>query len=500
MPSSPSTSSIHRLPQELLKLIAAFVHQKDQATVNSEVYRQSFVGAPGGDDDGAEVSPFVQWTKGISALSLVNKRFRSAASPFLAKTVNACQLADPLLRFGGIPQSVLDGVEKLTLHDASNDDFIEGILALGSLRKLKTIVVSERATEHAFLLRITPIGPLARPRLVAGTNQVVELELEKFHYGMREPARWVRPFARPASLRRLRLGAPPYHVTQHWPEAEEELAQLLMECSQLVQLEVAEYIDERCGFFAAVAGPEGDETRVVLPALESLEVSLLVWAFPPFIPRLAPNLTSLSLDIELLPHDEPEEEPEQGIHSPHFSAHRTLDGECLFSPSVELRSGLAITLDLPRLMVLEHRAALERRCAEAGASLRIERSRDPLAPFVDMADLLREDGFPDAEDDGSSASESGAGGDGSLTGESDAGNDDELAEGEEDADDDGFSASESDAGNEDESEKGEMGVGDDGSSTGASDAGGREAEEGHSARPLTGGAAKLRAGQAELRR
>ncbi|BGP40913.1 hypothetical protein JCM10449v2_004878 [Rhodotorula kratochvilovae] len=472
MPSSPSTSSIHRLPQELLKLIAAFVHQQDQATVNSEVYRQSFVGAPGGDDDGAEVSPFVQWTKGISALSLVNKRFRSAASPFLAKTVNACQLADPLLRFGGIPQSVLDGVEKLTLHDASNDDFIEGILALGSLRKLKTIVVSERATEHAFLLRITPIGPLARPRLVAGTNQVVELELEKFHYGMREPARWVRPFARPASLRRLRLGAPPYHVTQHWPEAEEELAQLLMECSQLVQLEVAEYIDERCGFFAAVAGPEGDETRVVLPALESLEVSLLVWAFPPFIPRLAPNLTSLSLDIELLPHDEPEEEPEQGffafaelsslrtlrlrgvepdistvlrlcplpispsfialelvlhtyrLHSPHFSAHRTLDGECLFSPSVELRSGLAITLDLPRLMVLEHRAALERRCAEAGASLRIERSRDPLAPFVDMADLLREDGFPDTEDDGSSAGESDAGGDSSSTGESDAGNDD----------------------------------------------------------------------------
>ncbi|BGP40895.1 hypothetical protein JCM10449v2_004860 [Rhodotorula kratochvilovae] len=421
MPSPAVTSPFHRLPHELLEHIAATVHEQDQEILNSDVFKQSL-----------EVDPATEswWGKGISALSLADKRLRAAAMPFLAKTIQANQLVHPLLRYDAIPPAIINGVETLDLDKGNTRDIIAGAPALRGFRSIKHVVVNTHASSLMHTdsrAGLVGLAGLVRNSVIAGTAQVVKLELADFDSSAANPGRWIHPFARPATLRHLALGTPLYGRWQLEDGAGDQLAQLLRECSQLAELEVYENIVERCGFFAAVAGAEGDEARVVLPTLKSLQIFIGSRAFLPFVPQLAPNLTSLYLDVVFAPEeDEPNADFASlasllalellSLHgdarnisallrlsplptSPSFvelnlfistvvavghsanTALSSIDGAHLFPPAVELRPGLAVMLDLPRLMVLEQRGALERRCADAGATLRIDRDRHPLSPF-----------------------------------------------------------------------------------------------------------------------
>ncbi|BGP00285.1 Proteophosphoglycan ppg4 [Rhodotorula toruloides ATCC 204091] len=156
--SSPASTPSHfdRLPTELLKHIVVLVHQQDQN------FRKSGIGGarvtnPSKqrkrvyDSDYEDLEPprpvltngkFSAWHgRGLYAVSLLNKRLRELCLPFLCPVATAKQFASIFYRFGLIPQTILDGVQRIDLHTASLSQIVAAALALPQLPLVDTLEV-----------------------------------------------------------------------------------------------------------------------------------------------------------------------------------------------------------------------------------------------------------------------------------------------------------------------------------------------------------------------
>ncbi|GAA6031587.1 hypothetical protein JCM8097_006536 [Rhodosporidiobolus ruineniae] len=88
-----------RLPVELLKRVVHFVREQDRA---DDLDFSSFAGAPEEDPRTTDIARGIwpsEYTYGVRALSLVNRRFRELALPVVFKTLHPAALADAYFRF-----------------------------------------------------------------------------------------------------------------------------------------------------------------------------------------------------------------------------------------------------------------------------------------------------------------------------------------------------------------------------------------------------------------
>ncbi|GAA5988268.1 hypothetical protein JCM10908_002142 [Rhodotorula pacifica] len=129
-PAAQETTSLARasfacLSSEICSRIVKLAHMQDQKT--------SEMGLPGGGT--------------IAALSLVNKRLRELALPFLITTVKPSQLHSMTFRYGKIPETLLAQIRCLDLGHANESDTLAAARSLHQFKNLEELVVSCEASQ-----------------------------------------------------------------------------------------------------------------------------------------------------------------------------------------------------------------------------------------------------------------------------------------------------------------------------------------------------------------
>ncbi|GAA5988269.1 hypothetical protein JCM10908_002143 [Rhodotorula pacifica] len=353
-------ASINDLPTEVLTAIVDCVHKQDAALQKKLTYS----------------------SRSIPPLSLVNKRLRELALPFLIVTVKPRQLESAFFRYGEVPERLLAQITCLDLTTADEEATLLAAQSLPRFKNLAEVVISLEPSE-ILVPQSSPIRndspykheeehPLAREAFAAFAPRITTVKMTRVckigrhSFSLRE-RQVLEAVAVPAKLRKLRFDQP-YGPTFFDPTST-ALQTLLADCQALEELVIREQEGAQSNitepYRAAWLG------RMQLQALETLELPGVDFAVFDLLQEWLPHLVNLTVRFPSLAH--------LGIDIDRTFCLPDLQRLALRG-SVDVIKALR-HLDLPRLISLELRVESPGHDKRANEELA---AFDPVAAFRDV--------------------------------------------------------------------------------------------------------------------
>ncbi|BGO92196.1 RHTO0S06e05666g1_1 [Rhodotorula toruloides] len=235
--------------------------------------------------------------RSLFALSLVCRRVRAAARPFLCESIDEFHIGKPVFRIGALPASLVNCVSHLSIGSGGAAELVNAIQAIPMLPSLTQFTLSLSVLGAHDPMHFLPSTAIDADLFEALRARLASIPHLAFKYVTDAFLPMVKRFFSPA-LRHLELHSQVYY---------DELT---------VQLGIVmRYGGKPPGFFdfwpnlkslALSSGALGDyildqlvETHIRLPNLRIADVSLSTLRAVPVIGWVAPSLTALSLR---LPH------------------------------------------------------------------------------------------------------------------------------------------------------------------------------------------------------
>ncbi|GAA6058216.1 hypothetical protein JCM3770_005018 [Rhodotorula araucariae] len=361
-PAQPPTG-IHALPKEVARHIIVLVAAQDRAIRASDI---SLASAPSmmGPGTARGMLPEGRWSfwyaHGVSALSLVDKRFRELATPFLCETVKAVQLSKPIFQFGRIPLALLAGITSLGLVGATADTFAAAAWALKDLPNLRRIELFDDLMQNVeaddFDVRGASMGPIVGS---AANLKNLELDAQGSLFGMDSCWSTLAVLQVLERIEQLALTGSAFKFEElltcpTWQDAVSlrSLRSLTVQAEDVAVFAFVQRIAPNIkhldiNFFSSLSFPDEGYTAVSLPSLVSLRI-----AGPPLCGAVLSCVDLSHLTSLLLVIDE--------------STTGNMNCNKLVAEDVSLPAGLDFHLSTHRLIQLHDVDALQARCDEAG--------------------------------------------------------------------------------------------------------------------------------------
>ncbi|BGP40893.1 hypothetical protein JCM10450v2_004898 [Rhodotorula kratochvilovae] len=282
------------LPQELLAQIVVFVGASDDEIRESgpvAITASSSTAAAGTAGVSVQQNGFSDWySRGVGALSLVNKSLRRLTLPHLCKSVTCGQLALPIVQFGRIPVDVLAGVETLDLRSCTSQTFAAATKVVHRLTGLRRLVSLSKMPlrMHGLDYAVTSFAAIA--------SKVMELSIHGIDVDTGVLLGTCETLVAADSLRRLELNAP-------WTCFDVEFDALPQVLNKFRRLEVLHIRDIVYPVFSDVKN-FGHWRGVRLERLRVLTLSAADLDVLAFVETVAPNIAHLTVDFAHMRHDE----------------------------------------------------------------------------------------------------------------------------------------------------------------------------------------------------
>ncbi|BGP40894.1 hypothetical protein JCM10450v2_004899 [Rhodotorula kratochvilovae] len=304
-PAHPPTG-IDKLSKEILKHIIVLVAAQDRAIRESGI---PLAAAPPRTQPGVAraMIPDGKWSfwygHGVSALSLVDKRFRELAMPFLCETVEAVQLSKPIFQFGHIPPALQAGITALDLRGATAHTFAAAALALEKLPNLCHVEyaaglldineLSEDSDDDESEHDCTARREYAVEAFNAASDKITEVTMQAEYKKLARNGilQSFRPFAEVKNLRRLALQSAHCALFTAFSTDMADVLKSLELVEELI------FKDEASRFGPLLAAPIWQD-EVSLPSLRSLTLQAEDVAVFAFVERIAPSLKYLDVTFE----------------------------------------------------------------------------------------------------------------------------------------------------------------------------------------------------------